>query len=173
MRINARTAAKIAILLQFAALIRCLAEYFRLKWALGAAVTLARVQPFVVGALVAAIGAVIAVGFYFAESMWLRRLREPFRSQCCLRLGSRSSESLSGSQFGEAGFGGWRFFFLAGGNAPVLYPSSLRDMAAASTARPAKHNSTLEGSGVATMERLTGVSVNPAPLNTLYRYGGL
>jgi uncharacterized membrane protein len=67
MRISTRTSAQIAILLQFAALIRCLAEYFRLRWALGTAVTLALVQPFIVGGLVAAIGALIAVLFYFAE----------------------------------------------------------------------------------------------------------
>ena len=67
MRISSRAGAKIAILLQFAALIRCLAEYFRLKWILGSALTLARIEPFVVGALVAATGALITVLFYFTE----------------------------------------------------------------------------------------------------------
>lgn len=41
----------------FAALIRCRAEYFRLKWLLGPALTLARIEPFISGGLVAAIGA--------------------------------------------------------------------------------------------------------------------
>jgi hypothetical protein len=67
MRFASRTTAKIAILLQFAALIRCLAEYFRLKQTLGTAFTLVRYEPFVIGALVAAVGALIAVLFYFAE----------------------------------------------------------------------------------------------------------
>ena len=67
MRVSSRASAKAAILLQFAALIRCLAEYFRLKWALGSAFTLHRYEPFVIGGLVAAIGALIAVLFYFAE----------------------------------------------------------------------------------------------------------
>jgi hypothetical protein len=67
MRIASRTTARIAILLQFAALIRCLAEYFRLKWALGSAFTLRRYEPFVIGGLVAAVGALIAVLFYFAD----------------------------------------------------------------------------------------------------------
>jgi hypothetical protein len=67
MRISSRASANVAILFQFAALIRCLAEYFRLKNTLGPTFTLARYQPFVVGALVAALGALIAVLFYFAE----------------------------------------------------------------------------------------------------------
>ena len=67
MRISSHAAAKIAILLQFAALIRCLAEYFRLKWVLGSAFTLARIEPFVVGGLVAAIGGLIAVLLYFVQ----------------------------------------------------------------------------------------------------------
>jgi hypothetical protein len=67
MHFASRTTAKIAILLQFAALIRCLAEYFRLKWALGTAFTMVRYEPFVIGGFVAAVGALIAVLFYFAE----------------------------------------------------------------------------------------------------------
>ena len=67
MRFASRTTAKIAILLQFAALIRCLAEYFRLKWALGTAFAMVRYEPFVIGGFVAAAGALIAVLFYFAE----------------------------------------------------------------------------------------------------------
>lgn len=52
----------------FAALIRCRAEYFRLKWLLGPAFTLARIQPFIFGR----IGrgdrrALVAVIFYFAD----------------------------------------------------------------------------------------------------------
>ena len=71
MRLSSRASAKAAILLQFAALIRCLAEYFRLKWTLGSAFTLGRYQPFVIGGLVAAVGALIAVLFYFAEKYGL------------------------------------------------------------------------------------------------------
>ena len=71
MRVSSRAAAKGAILLQFAALIRCLAEYFRLKWALGSDFTLHRYEPFVIGGLVAAIGALIAVLLYFAEKYGL------------------------------------------------------------------------------------------------------
>lgn len=67
MRISSRVSAKVAILLQFAALIRCLAEYFRLKQMQGSEFTLVRYQPFVTGGLVAASGALIAVLFYFAE----------------------------------------------------------------------------------------------------------
>ena len=67
MRISSQSVAKVSILLQFAALIRCLAEYFRLKHSLGPAFTLARYQPFITGGLVAASGALIAVLFYFAE----------------------------------------------------------------------------------------------------------
>lgn len=65
MRISQQNAAKIAILAQFAALLRCLTEYFRLKWLLGAGLTLARVEPFVLGALVAAVGALIGVVLFF------------------------------------------------------------------------------------------------------------
>lgn len=67
MRISSHATAKVAILLQFAALIRCLAEYFHLKWLLGSALTAARIDPFIVGALVAAVGALIAVVLYFLE----------------------------------------------------------------------------------------------------------
>lgn len=67
MRISAHTTAKVVILVQFAALIRCLAEYFRLKWVLGSALTPARIEPFIVGALIAAVGALIAVVLYFLE----------------------------------------------------------------------------------------------------------
>jgi hypothetical protein len=67
MRISSRSGAKIAILLLFAALLRCLGEYFRLKWRLGAAFTPNQIEPFVVGGFVAATGALIAVLFYFAE----------------------------------------------------------------------------------------------------------
>lgn len=67
MRISSRVSAKVGILLQFAALIRCLAEYFRLKQTLESEFTLVRYQPFVAGGLVAALGALIAVLFYFAE----------------------------------------------------------------------------------------------------------
>jgi hypothetical protein len=71
MRIDSRVAAKIGVTLQFAALIQCLAEYFRLKCVLGPARTLARVEPFILGGIVAAVGAFVAVLFYFSERYWL------------------------------------------------------------------------------------------------------
>jgi len=71
MHVPSRVSARVATLLQFAAVIRCLAEYFRLKWALGSAFTLDRYEPFVIGGLVTALGALIAVLFYFAEKYGL------------------------------------------------------------------------------------------------------
>jgi len=71
MRISWRSAARIAIYVQFAALIRCLAEYFRLKHILGPALSLARVEPFILGALVSSVCALAAVLCYFAEKYWL------------------------------------------------------------------------------------------------------
>ena len=71
MRLSPRIVARIGICVQFAALIRCLSEYFRLRWVLGPSLTLGRVEPFVLGALVASVGALIAVLFYFWEKYLL------------------------------------------------------------------------------------------------------
>ena len=67
MHIPARTAARIGICVQFAALIRCLAEYFWLEHTLGSQLSLARVEPFLLGSLVTAVFALAAVLFYFWE----------------------------------------------------------------------------------------------------------
>ena len=67
MRISARTAAKIGICVQFAALIRCLGEYFRLRHVFGAQLTLPQVEPFLMGALVTSILALASVLLYFTE----------------------------------------------------------------------------------------------------------
>jgi len=64
-----RVHAKLAIAVQFAPLLRCLGEYFRVQW-LEPAATLTRISPFIFGALVSAIGLLVAVLFYFAEK-WL------------------------------------------------------------------------------------------------------
>ena len=71
MRLPPRTAAQIAIGVQFAALLRTLAEFFRLKHVFGAALTLAQVEPFVLGALVTSVCALVAVLLYFGEKFWL------------------------------------------------------------------------------------------------------
>jgi len=57
--------AKIEIIVQFMALVRCLFEYFRLKSVRGGALTTAAVDPFIAGGLIAALGAWIAVVCYF------------------------------------------------------------------------------------------------------------
>ena len=57
--------ARIGITAQFAALVRILAEYFRLRHTRGPALTLEAVDPWVVGALTAAALCWVAVTFYF------------------------------------------------------------------------------------------------------------
>jgi len=59
--------AQIAITIQFAALIRCLGEYFRLKYFVTEGFSFVHVEPFVIGAVLTAILALAAVLFYFAE----------------------------------------------------------------------------------------------------------
>ena len=66
MRIAPKTAAWIGIGAQFAALIRCLGEFYRLKYTLGPAFTIARVEPFILGSLVTAIFLLGAVLSYFS-----------------------------------------------------------------------------------------------------------
>jgi hypothetical protein len=57
---SAETLAGLGISLQFMALVRCLLEYFRLKYIHGGALTTAAVEPFIAGSLIAALGAWIA-----------------------------------------------------------------------------------------------------------------
>jgi hypothetical protein len=57
--------AKLGIAVQFLALIRTLGEYFRLKHAYGPALSLAAIEPYITGSLIAAICTAIAVGLYF------------------------------------------------------------------------------------------------------------
>lgn len=62
-----RRIAQIGIVIQFAALIRCLGEYFRLKYFAAESLSLARIEPFVLGALVSAVFALVGILFYFGE----------------------------------------------------------------------------------------------------------
>ena len=60
--------AQIAVATQFAALIRCLAEYFRLEYVAPQSLSFARVEPFLIGALACAVFAFVGVLFYFGEN---------------------------------------------------------------------------------------------------------
>jgi hypothetical protein len=60
--------AQLGVVVQFAALIRCLGEYFRLKYFATASFSIAMVEPFILGALVSAALALVGILFYFAES---------------------------------------------------------------------------------------------------------
>ncbi|HXI40619.1 MAG TPA: hypothetical protein VNH83_11600 [Bryobacteraceae bacterium] len=62
---SAEQLAKIGIFIQFMALVRCLFEYFRLKSVYGGTLTMAAVEPFIAGSLIAALGAWIAVVCFF------------------------------------------------------------------------------------------------------------
>jgi len=62
-----RKLAQMGIVVQFAALIRCLGEYFRLKYFVVDKFSIVRIEPFIVGATVTAILAFVAILFYFAE----------------------------------------------------------------------------------------------------------
>src|SRR6266849_1356347 len=57
--------AKLGIAVQFLALIRTLSEYFRLKHAYGPALSVAAIDPYIKGSLIAALCTAVAVGFYF------------------------------------------------------------------------------------------------------------
>ena len=65
---GSRRTAQIGVIVQFAALIRCLGEYFRLKYFVGAGFSLPLVEPFVLGALVCALLALVGILFYFSEN---------------------------------------------------------------------------------------------------------
>jgi hypothetical protein len=68
MRGGIRRVAQIPVAAQFAALIRCLAEYFRLEYFAPQRFSLARVEPFLLGAVVSAVLAFVGVLFYFGEN---------------------------------------------------------------------------------------------------------
>jgi len=68
MRGGIRKVAQLAIAAQFAALIRCLAEYFRLEYSAPQKFSIARVEPFLIGALVCAVFAFVGILFYFGEN---------------------------------------------------------------------------------------------------------
>jgi hypothetical protein len=68
MRGGLRRGAQIAVAAQFAALIRCLAEYFRLEYFAPQSFSTARIEPFLIGALVSAVFALVGVLFYFGEN---------------------------------------------------------------------------------------------------------
>jgi hypothetical protein len=75
MRVAPKTAAQIGIGVQFAALIRCLGEFYRLKYTLGPAFTIARVEPFILGSLVTAIFLPARSCLIFGtDTCWLRSL---------------------------------------------------------------------------------------------------
>ncbi len=57
--------AKVGIIVQFLALVRTLSEFFRLKYVLRAEFTITQGEPFVVGALIAAVTCWVAVMFFF------------------------------------------------------------------------------------------------------------
>jgi hypothetical protein len=64
---RSRRMAQVGIVIQFAALIRCLGEYFRLKHFVTEKFLIGHIEPFVIGAEVTAILALAGVLFYFAE----------------------------------------------------------------------------------------------------------
>jgi hypothetical protein len=63
-----RRIAQLGIVVQFAALLRCLGEYFRLKYFVAGSFSIARVEPFVLGASVSAVLALVGALFYFGEN---------------------------------------------------------------------------------------------------------
>jgi hypothetical protein len=64
---RSRRMAQVGIVIQFAALIRCLGEYFRLKYFVAERFSIASIEPFIIGAVVTAILVLVGVLFYFAE----------------------------------------------------------------------------------------------------------
>ncbi len=63
--------AQIGIVIQFAALIRCLGENFRVKYFVPERSSIVHIEPFLIGALVTAILALVGILFYFAEKFRL------------------------------------------------------------------------------------------------------
>jgi hypothetical protein len=68
MRAGPQLSARIGICIQFAALLRCLGEYFRLKFFVPEKFSIAHIQSFVIGAVVSAVLALAGVLFYFKEN---------------------------------------------------------------------------------------------------------
>jgi sugar phosphate permease len=64
-RITVRRLSELAITALFLALVRTLAEYYRLRYVRGTALGLADVAPYITGGLMAAVGAWAAVVAYF------------------------------------------------------------------------------------------------------------
>jgi len=64
-RISVERVAQLAIGVQFLVLVRTLAEYFRLKHFGSHPLTLAMVEPYILGALIACVFTAISVGLYF------------------------------------------------------------------------------------------------------------
>ncbi|HEY7215761.1 MAG TPA: hypothetical protein VIC28_14105 [Thermoanaerobaculia bacterium] len=64
-RISARQMSQLAITALFLALIRTLAEYYRLRYVRGTSLALADVAPYITGGLMAALGAWAAVVAFF------------------------------------------------------------------------------------------------------------
>ena len=62
---SAEQIAKLGIMLQFLILVRSLAEYFRLKYVRGGALTLEMAEPFLAGSLIAAVCTWVTVLFFF------------------------------------------------------------------------------------------------------------
>jgi hypothetical protein len=67
MRTRLQLWARIGIGVQFAALIRCLGEYFRLKYFVVGKFSIIYFEPFIIGALVTAVFALVGVLFYFNQ----------------------------------------------------------------------------------------------------------
>lgn len=59
---------QIAVVVQFVALLRCLGEYFRLKYFQPASFSVTRIEPFMLGALASAVFALAGILFYFGEN---------------------------------------------------------------------------------------------------------
>jgi hypothetical protein len=64
---RSRRIAQVGITIQFVALIRCLGEFFRLKYFVAEKFSIVHIEPFVIGAGVTAILALVGILFYFAE----------------------------------------------------------------------------------------------------------
>jgi hypothetical protein len=64
---RSRKVAQIGIVIQFAALIRCLGEYSRLKYFVVERFSIVHIEPFIIGALITALLAFVGILCYFAE----------------------------------------------------------------------------------------------------------
>ena len=80
-----RRTAQIGVIVQFAALIRCLGEYFRLKYFVGGGFSLSHVEPFVLGARVCALLALVGILFYFGENYRITKRLNDCGYQCAER----------------------------------------------------------------------------------------